>query len=104
MEALRYAVEDHSRISFDCNDYRMLRIVGASHERLGGGGKGQAHRAPFFFNPMNSRERRVIHLRCAVKPNCAVRAPILEAHRMVGFYPAGDAQRSAASPAPAAAA
>src|SRR4051794_41306217 len=61
MEALRMPSEDHSRISFDANDYRMLRIeelrlsASAAAERVKKTG------APFFFNPMNSRERRGVY-------------------------------------------
>lgn len=62
MEALGIASEDHARVSFDANDYRALRIeelrlsAGAAAEKVKRTG------APFFFNPMNSRERRIIHL------------------------------------------
>ena len=33
MEMLRMPSEDHSRISFDANDYRLLRIEELRHER-----------------------------------------------------------------------
>ncbi len=61
-EYLRIPPEDHSRICFDANDYRILRIqelrlsAQTAAERVKKSGQ------PFFFNPMNSRERRIIHL------------------------------------------
>ena len=62
MEMLRMPSEDHSRISFDANDYRLLRIeelrisATTAAERVKQTGK------PFHFMPMTSRERRIIHL------------------------------------------
>ena len=61
-EVLRLHSDDHSRISFDANDYRALRIeelrisAGAAAEKVKHTG------TPFRFNPMNSRERRIIHI------------------------------------------
>ena len=62
MEALRFAPEHHSRLCFDANDYRLLRIeelrlsAATAAERVKSSGR------PFHFSPMNSRERRIIHL------------------------------------------
>ncbi len=61
-EYLRVPAEDHSRICFDANDYRVLRIqelrlsAQTAAERVKKSGQ------PFFFNPMTSRERRILHL------------------------------------------
>ena len=89
MEALRMPSEDHSRISFDANDYRLLRIeelrlsASAAAEKVKGTG------VPFRFNPMNSRERRVIHL--ALRNETAVRSESSGSggYRQVVVYPAG---------------
>ena len=62
MEALRMAPEEHSRLCFDANDHRLLRIqelrlsAEAAAERVKKTG------VPFHFSPMNSRERRILHL------------------------------------------
>ena len=62
MEALRFPPEHHSRLCFDANDYRVLRIeelrlsAATAAERVKKSGR------PFHFSPMNSRERRIIHL------------------------------------------
>ncbi len=62
MEALRLPLEDHSLISFDANDYRLLRIEELRMSALAAAEKVKRTRVPFHFNPMTSRERRVIHL------------------------------------------
>ncbi len=62
MEAIRLPVEDHSLISFDANDYRMLRVEELRMSALAAAEKVKRTRIPFHFNPMSSRERRVIHL------------------------------------------
>ena len=62
MEALKLPSEHHSRLCYDANDYRLLRIeelrlsASAAAERVKKTGR------PFHFSPMNSRERRIIHL------------------------------------------
>ncbi|MGA3040071.1 MAG: R3H domain-containing nucleic acid-binding protein [Bryobacteraceae bacterium] len=89
MEALRMPSEDHSRVSFDANEYRALRIeelrmsAGAAAERVKRTGQ------PFRFNPMNSRERRVIHL--ALRNETALRSESSGSggYRHVVVYPAG---------------
>lgn len=62
MEALRLPPEDHSLISFDANDYRLLRVEELRMSALAAADKVKRTRVPFHFNPMSSRERRVIHL------------------------------------------
>ncbi|HEX6894325.1 MAG TPA: R3H domain-containing nucleic acid-binding protein [Bryobacteraceae bacterium] len=62
MESLRFPPDHHSRLCFDANDYRVLRIeelrlsAATAAERVKQTGR------PFHFSPMNSRERRIIHL------------------------------------------
>src|SRR5579875_3098336 len=62
MEALRLPAEDHSLISFDANDYRLLRLEELRMSALAAAEKVKRTHTPFHFNPMSSRERRVIHL------------------------------------------
>lgn len=88
-EVLRLHSDDHSRISFDANDYRALRIeelrvsAGAAAEKVKHTG------APFRFNPMNSRERRVLHI--ALRNEHELRSESAGAgpFRHVVIYPAG---------------
>src|SRR5690348_14462284 len=62
MEALRLPAEDHSLISFDANDYRLLRVEELRMSALAAAEKVKRTHVPFHFNPMSSRERRIIHL------------------------------------------
>ncbi len=62
MEAIRLPAEDHSLISFDANDYRLLRVEELRMSALAAAEKVKRTRVPFHFNPMTSRERRVIHI------------------------------------------
>jgi spoIIIJ-associated protein len=62
MEALRMAPEDHSRVCFDANDHRMLRIQELRMSAQAAADRVKKSHQPFHFSPMNSRERRIIHL------------------------------------------
>jgi spoIIIJ-associated protein len=62
MEALRMPLEDHSLVCFDANDYRLLRLEELRMSALAAAEKVKRTHSPFYFNPMSSRERRVIHL------------------------------------------
>jgi len=62
MEALGMSAEEHSRLCFDANDYRVLRIEELRMSALAAAERVKKTRAPFHFSPMNSRERRILHL------------------------------------------
>jgi len=89
MEMLRMPSEHHSRISFDANDYRLLRIEELRLSAVTAAEKVKRTGVPFRFNPMNSRERRVIHL--ALRNDTALRSESGGAGpaRHVVVYPAG---------------
>ena len=75
MEMLRMPSEDHSRISFDANDYRLLRIEELRLSATTAAEKVKRTGVPFRFNPMNSRERRVIHMALRNETDSAQREP-----------------------------
>jgi len=89
MEVLRLSSEEHSRLSFDANDYRLLRIEELRVSAMTAAERVKRTGVPFRFNPMNSRERRVIHL--ALRGETAVRSESAGAGpgRQVVVYPAG---------------
>jgi spoIIIJ-associated protein len=62
MEALGMPPEEHSRICFDANDRRILRIEELRMSAMAAAERVKKSRAPFHFSPMNSRERRILHL------------------------------------------
>lgn len=88
-EFLRLHSDDHSRISFDANDYRALRIEELRVSALAAAEKVKRTGTPFRFNPMNSRERRVIHI--ALRNEGELRSESAGAgpFRHVVIYPAG---------------
>ncbi len=100
MEMLRMPSEDHSRISFDANDYRLLRIEELRLAATTAAEKVKRTGVPFQFNPMNSRERRVIHL--ALRGDTAIRSESLGSGptRQVVVYPAGMASLPEPPPRP----
>jgi len=89
MEALGMPPEEHSRICFDANDRRILRIEELRMSAMAAAERVKKSRAPFHFSPMNSRERRVIHM--ALRGEDAVRSESLGSgpQRQVVVYPAG---------------
>jgi spoIIIJ-associated protein len=89
MEALRMPSEDHSRLSFDANDYRMLRIEELRLSASAAAEKVKRTGTPFFFNPMNSRERRVIHMALRGETELRSESSGFGSHRQVAVYPAG---------------
>ncbi len=62
MEALNMPAEEHSRLCFDANDYRVLRIEELRMSAMAATERVKKTRMPFHFSPMNSRERRILHL------------------------------------------
>jgi len=62
MEALRLATDEHSRLCFDANDHRILRIEELRISAMTAAERVKKTRQPFHFSPMNSRERRILHL------------------------------------------
>jgi len=100
MEALSLPSEDHSRISFDANDYRLLRIEELRLSASAAAEKVKRTGTPFRFNPMNSRERRVIHL--SLRNETAVRSESSGSggFRQVVVYPAGMASLPEQPPPP----
>lgn len=62
LEALRLPHEQHERIFFDCHDYRMTRIDELALAAQAAAEKVARTGVKYEFGPMNSRERRVIHM------------------------------------------
>ena len=62
VEALGMASEEHALLCFDANDHRMLRIQELRMSAMAAAERVKKTHAPFHFSPMNSRERRIIHL------------------------------------------
>ncbi len=98
METLHMAAEDHTRLCFDANDYRLLRMEELRLSASAAADKVRRTGAPFTFNPMTSRERRIIHL--ALRDEGGVRSESsgFGSRRQVVVYPAGVAAESQPAP------
>lgn len=100
MEALRVPPEDHSLLCFDANDYRMLRIEELRMSALAAAEKVKRTRVPFHFNPMTSRERRIIHLALREEKDLRSESVGVGPHRAVVIVPVGMPTPPAAPPPP----
>lgn len=100
MEVLRMPSEDHSKLSFDANDYRAMRIEELRMSAAAAAEKVKRTGQPFFFNPMNSRERRVIHLSMREETTLRSESTGTGPHRQVVVYPATMASVPAPPPPP----
>ena len=71
VRVLRLPLDDRSSISFDSGDFKSLRVEELRLTAETAAEMVQSSGRPFRLNPMNSRERRIIHL--SLKDNPAVR-------------------------------
>lgn len=88
MELLRMHSDDHSRISFDANDYRALRFEELRSSALDAAERVKHSGTYFRFNPMNSRERRLIHIALRNEPLVRSESCGAGPQRGVVIYPA----------------
>lgn len=87
-EMLRMSSDEHSLLCFDANEHRALRIEELRVSALTAAEKVKKTRVPFHFSPMNSRERRIIHI--ALRNEAAVRSESvgMSPYRQVVIVPA----------------
>ena len=88
MEVLHMPLEEHSLLCFDANDYRMLRIEELRVSAMTAADRVRRTGSPFRFNPMNSRERRIIHLALRNERDLRSESAGMGPGRMVVIYPA----------------
>ena len=62
LEALHIPHEDRYRIIFDAREYRLMRIEELRMSAEAAADKVKHSGVAFHFNPMTSRERRILHL------------------------------------------
>jgi spoIIIJ-associated protein len=87
-EMLRLPPEDHTRVCFDAQDFRALRIEELRLSAAAAADKVRRTGVPFKFNPMTSRERRIIHLSLNDEPGVRSESTGEGPHRQVVVYPA----------------
>lgn len=86
-KVLRLHSEEHSLVSFDSNGFRALRqeelrlTAETAAERVAHTG------APFPLSPMNSRDRRIVHLALKERPGVRTESEGTGAHRRIIIHP-----------------
>jgi spoIIIJ-associated protein len=101
MEMLRMSADEHSLLQFDANDYRLMRIEELRMSAVMAAEKVRKTRVPFQFSPMNSRERRIIHLSLRNEPEVRSESAGAGPARQVIVYPAGMPSLPPKAPPPA---
>ena len=85
---LRFEHEDHDRISFDAENFKVLRQQELSLAAEAAIEKVRRTGQPHAFNPMSSRERRLLHLALAAS-GLPTASSGLGPRRYVVLYPEG---------------
>jgi spoIIIJ-associated protein len=85
---LRLEPEDHDRISFDADGFKATRNRELDLMAEMAIQKVRATGEPFFFSPMSSRERRILHLSLA-KSGLSTASSGTGPGRFVVLYPEG---------------
>ncbi len=62
LEMLRLPSGEHEKVCFDCQNHRSLRIQELRSAASVAAEKVRRSGTPYRFNPMSSRERRIVHL------------------------------------------
>ena len=89
MEVLGMPPEHHTRLCFDAHDYRALRIEELRLSAAAAADKVRHTGAPFPFNPMTSRERRIVHLALRDEPGVRSESTGFGSRRQVVVYAEG---------------
>jgi spoIIIJ-associated protein len=85
---LRLDPKSYDHVRFDSGDYRALRLEELKLSARVAAERVVASRQPFRFNPMSSRERRVIHLALKDIPGVRTSSEGTGERRQVVVYPA----------------
>ena len=93
LEALRVPHRERYRLIFDCQDYRVLRIEELRLSAEAAAEKVKQAGVPFRFQPMTSRERRIIHLALRDDPEVQSLSEGVAPRRHTVVYPADPKER-----------
>jgi len=85
---LRLEPRFHDHIRFDCRDYRAGRVAELKLAAETAAARVRQGRTPFRFQPMNARERRILHLALKNAPGVRSASEGERDQRAVVIYPA----------------
>lgn len=88
-ELLEMASDEHALLCFDANDFRLLRQQELRISAITVAGRVRESNTPYRFNPMNSRERRIVHLALRDEKDLRSESSGTGPYRHVVIYPAG---------------
>jgi len=97
---LRLESDEHEKVSFDCKNFKAMRIeelrlaAGVAAEKVSKTG------LPYTFAPMSARERRIVHLALRDHPELKTESTGEGSHRSVVVYPKDYKPRSSGKPTP----
>jgi spoIIIJ-associated protein len=100
MERLGMGPREHSLIVFDANEHRMMRMEELRLSALTAADRVKSSHQPFRFNPMTSRERRILHLALRDVPDVRSESDGMGPQRGVVVYPADMPSAPAPPPPP----
>ena len=92
-KALRLDPAFHEKIHIDCGGYRALRLEELRMTARVAAERVQTSRQPFRLNPMNPRERRVVHLALKDIPGVRTESVGTGEDRQVIIHPANQPTR-----------
>ena len=88
VRSLRLGPETHDAVRFDCGDYRATRLAELKLTAQVAAERVRESRAPFRFQPMDARDRRVLHLALKDQPGIRTESEGLGDERRLVVLPA----------------
>ena len=99
-QMLRLASEEHEKVSFDCRNFKAMRLEELRLAAEVAAEKVIKTGVPYTFAPMSARERRIVHLALRDKPELKTESTGEGLRRSVVVYPKDYKQTSAAKSGP----
>ncbi len=97
---LRLDNEEHEKVSFDCKNFKAMRIEELRLAASVAAEKVAKTGIPYTFAPMSARERRIVHLALRDNPELKTESTGEGGHRSVVVYPKDYKPKSSGKPAP----
>ena len=87
LEGIRLPQDHREGVLFDCRDYRMMRVDELQLAAQAAAEKVRRTGVAYKFNPMNSRERRVIHMALRGESGVRTQSEGMGSYRQVVIHP-----------------
>lgn len=87
LEMLHLPSAEHEKVCFDCQNRRSMRIQELRAAANVAAEKVRKTGTPYHFNPMSSRERRIVHLALRDEADLHTESEGEGAHRCLVVYP-----------------